>query len=66
MRVVIKYFLSFIKCSSPTEIKAELDVRLGESTSSFTTIKTWIVYFKSSRISTATTKEVIQKVRKAL
>ena len=41
---VIQY--SHLKGLSPTNIKAELDYTLGESSPSFTTIKYWVAEFK--------------------
>ena len=48
-RYVIQYF--HLKGLSPTNIKAELDSTLGESTSSFPTIKYWMAEFKRGRTS---------------
>ena len=48
-RYVIQYF--HFKGFSPTTIKDKLDSTLGESTSSFATIKYWVTELKESRTS---------------
>ncbi|EFA13432.2 Histone-lysine N-methyltransferase SETMAR-like Protein [Tribolium castaneum] len=73
IRAVIKYF--FIKGLSSKDIKSELDNTLGDSSPSYTTIKTWVADFKrgrkstedaprSGRPKTATCKEIVEKVHK--
>ena len=44
---VIQYF--HLKNLSPTNIRAELDFTLGESTPSLSTIKYWVGEFKRGR-----------------
>ena len=46
---VIQYF--YLKGLGPTNIKAELDSSLGESTISFTTRMYWVARFKQGRAS---------------
>lgn len=75
IRAVIKYF--HIKGLSPKEIKAELDGTLGESSPSYSTVKTWVADFKrgrkstddaprSGRPKTATTTEIVEKVHRVV
>jgi transposase len=49
-QTLINYF--HIKELLPTELKAQLAATLGESASSFTTVKTWFAEFKRGRTST--------------
>ena len=48
-RYVIQYF--HLQGLNPTNIKAELYSTLGESASSFTTIKYWVAEFKQGHTS---------------
>ena len=70
---VIQYF--HLKGLSPSNIKAKLGFTLGESASSFTTIKYWVAEFKrgrtsckdvhrSSRPNEVTTTEMVKKIDK--
>ena len=72
-RYVIHYF--YLKCLSPTNIKAELDSTLVESAPSFTTIKYWMAEFKrdstsyqdehrNGRPNEVTTTEMVKKIHK--
>ena len=72
-RYVIQYF--HLKGLSPTNIKAELDSKLGEFAPSFTTIKYWVAEFKrgrtncqdehhSGRPNEVTISEMVKKIHK--
>lgn len=71
LQALIKYFN--LKGLTPTEIKAELDLTLFESASSFLMVKNWVAEFKRDRTSTndeprsgrpktATLPDIIEKV----